>query len=215
MGSTVSMVQARESPDSIRTGDIFVQKEEGGLLYRFEGSDEEYVEMFAEERAARSPNDTTLLRPLMTNFFHDIYKRKPSLAILHMYNADNKLQQLNIDVNKSAKKADLSDVSKAPQAENYNNEKGENCAKPLLELYLNPDKRQIRELERCIGNTYCSTEYSKLMKVANESGITSVEYRTQLDKYSDCAMKRPEFVHVQRAVDKQYADDTTFAESFE
>jgi hypothetical protein len=109
----------------------------------------------------------------------------------------------------------LADVSKAPQAENYNNEKGENCAKPLLELYLNPDKRQIRELERCIGNTYCSTEYSKLMKVANESGITSVEYRTQLDKYSDCAMKRPEFVHVQRAVDKQYADDTTFAESFE
>ena len=87
MGSTQSMVKARESPDNIRTGDIFVQKDEDELLYRFEGSDEEYVEMFAEDRATRSPNDTSLLRPFMTNFFHDIYKRKPSLAILHMYNA--------------------------------------------------------------------------------------------------------------------------------
>jgi len=196
-----SAVTAIPSPDYIRFGDIY-EKDKKGVPHRFTGSDVEYVEKFVEDLIKHPKHGTSLLRPVITKLEHDAYKRKPSLAIMNLYAGDNKLQKLNIDTNKEHVNYNFSgsnDISTS----NYNNEKGENCSESLLNLYLEPTKYNIRELERCIGNTYCSNEYNALKEHIKENGLNS-DLNEELENYTTCAMKRPEFIHIQKVVDKVY-----------
>lgn len=84
MGARYS-VAAVPSPDEIRTGDVFV-KNENGAYQRFEGTDEEYVELFVEQNVLKnSLHSRNILRPALSRFDHEALKRKPSLATLQLY----------------------------------------------------------------------------------------------------------------------------------
>lgn len=79
--------RAVESPDSIRTGDVFVEKEKGNLR-RFEGNDVDYVEAFAEHILEHHPHKrASFWQPTTSNLDLSAYRRKPSFAILSFYAA--------------------------------------------------------------------------------------------------------------------------------
>jgi len=209
-------VAARPSPDSIRTGDVYVTGEDG-YEHRFEGTDEEFVEKYWEYTNKYPLNDVSLWRPFVPRFQHDMFKRKPSLAVLHMYNADNTLQRINIEVNKAASKEDLSKTDQLASATNYNNGRGENCQDALLHLYFEPTRPKLRALERCIGETYCSEQRSalkeQLAKTLDDPELNK-EYNEKLNVYSNCVAKRPEFVHAHKVAEKLYCDDEGFKGNF-
>lgn len=81
-----SSISSVETPDSIRTQDVFVKDEQGNLK-RFEGSDTEFVEAFYDYEIANPSRKSSFLRPHNTRFDHNSYQRKPSFAILSYYAA--------------------------------------------------------------------------------------------------------------------------------
>lgn len=199
MGNSWSVAPV-PSPDEIRTGNVFI-KNEDGTYRRFEGSDVEYAEKFVEEDLKHPLDGLGILHPTVSRFDVQSYKRIPSLSILHLYNADNKLQELNISVNEKSIDNDLSNTPNPPQGATLNEK---NCSEALLELYLKPDRFHLRELEHCIANTYCSIEYKELNRHLDASGVESAEYLQQLEAFTNCAIKQPEFPHVQKMAEKLY-----------